>query len=576
MTKEGNTDLMHDFTTVYVLVITHDRPEFLRSRTIPSIQKQTYPISGLVLVDDSEIDENRVQNEKLLKIANIKNSVYLLNNRTPGAAGAWNTGINWIYEHEKTAWVAILDDDDEWKENHIQLCISHSARYQAVISGIAVIKDKELIAENCPKELSLQNFLEGNPGWQGSNTFIRAKFIKKIGGFDEELLCTHDRNLAIKCFEDPSFNYSVTGECTVFYNLELNRASLTIPKGYGKKTGILQFYKMHYKKMDEENKDKFKKRAKVLFNVDLDLLNLVENNFENQGFKNSPMTSKNKWKRLISVLNVKIKTYWSLFRTNKWITKVLGPQFNPSLDQIEIDITYDCNLNCKNCNRSCRQAPEKLEINLDKIEEFVSDSIKYNIKWKRIRILGGEPTLHSQFEKILYSLINYKLYNPETRLELVTNGFGKQVQRNLLKVPPFYHIENSHKLSPNQLNFLAFNLAPRDDKRFKNVDYRNGCSNLTECGIGLTPLGYYPCALAGGIDRITNYKLGIRRLPIRREQLVELLPKFCSLCGRFQSRIFIPYNLRLQIKEELRSTSWEQIYKKWRKERGEDVHVPES
>ncbi|GAH05526.1 unnamed protein product, partial [marine sediment metagenome] len=160
------------------------------------------------------------------------------------------------------------------------------------------------------------------------------------------------------------------------------------------------------------------------------------------------------------------------------------------------------------------QAPEELEIELSKVEEFVSDSIQNKINWKRIRILGGEPTLHSQFEKILYSLINYKLFSPSTRLEIVTNGFGNVVKRKLMGIPPFFHIENSHKNSTIQQEFIPFNLAPQDDNLFKDVDYRNGCSNLTECGMALTPLGYYPCSLAGGIDRILGKDLGIQRLPV--------------------------------------------------------------
>ncbi len=570
MQKMKENDPSTNIIKVFVLVITHDRPDLLLSRTFPSIQKQTYQISGLILVDDSESDENRARNENCLKSVKIPQSTYLLNNRTPGAAGAWNTGINWIYEHEKSAWIAILDDDDEWKASHIRTCVDHAGESHAVISGIAVIKDQQLVGENCPKEFSLQNFLEGNPGWQGSNTFIRADFIKKIGGFDEQLLCTHDRNLAIKCFEDPDFCYSITGECTVLYHLEFNRTSLTIPKGFGKKSGLLQFYMMHYKKMDDDNKDRFKKRARDFFQVNPALFDLVEYKSENKGFEKSPWVSENRWKRLISLFDINIRKYWASLRMKKGITRILGPQFKPATDQIEIDITYECNLYCKNCNRSCRQAPERLELELSKIEQFVADSIQNKIHWKRIRILGGEPTLHSHFEDILYSIIEYKVFFPATRLELVSNGYGEKVLRNLLKVPPLFHIENSHKHSIIQQEFIPFNLAPQDDKRFGNVDYRNGCSNLTECGMALTPLGYYPCSLAGGIDRILNKNLGIQRFPVKVEELVEMLPQFCPLCGRFQSRIFIPYNLRQKITGELMSNSWKHLYEKWQQRKNND------
>ena len=113
-----------------------------------------------------------------------------------------------------------------------------------------------------------------------------------------------------------------------------------------------------------------------------------------------------------------------------------------------------------------------------------------------------------------------------------------------MKVPPFFHIENSYKNSIIQQRFIPFNLAPKDDVKFKNADYRNGCSNLTECGIALTALGYYPCSLAGGIDRILGNKLGIESLPIDAEQLSNLLPHFCrSRSLRASQTLALRYSL---------------------------------
>src|SRR5512136_1024527 len=38
-------------------------------------------------------------------------------------------------------------------------------------------------------------------------------------------------------------------------------------------------------------------------------------------------------------------------------TRLLGPRYRRSRDRIDIDITWDCNLRCYHCNRSCQQAP---------------------------------------------------------------------------------------------------------------------------------------------------------------------------------------------------------------------------
>jgi hypothetical protein len=137
----------------------------------------------------------------------------------------------------------------------------------------------------------------------------------------------------------------------------------------------------------------------------------------------------------------------------------------------------------------------------------------------------------------------------------------------LLKVPPFFHFENSQKNSVEQPSFYPFNMAPQDDPRFSKVDFRNGCSNITECGIGLTPLGYYPCTLAGGIDRILDKNLGLQDLPTDDVELKRMLPVFCPLCGRFKPRIFIPRDMREKLTGEEMSESWIQLYKQWQDKR---------
>jgi molybdenum cofactor biosynthesis enzyme MoaA len=59
------------------------------------------------------------------------------------------------------------------------------------------------------------------------------------------------------------------------------------------------------------------------------------------------------------------------------------------------------------------------------IEAFINQSIEKKIEWERIRILGGEPTLHSRIFDIIDLLISYqKKYNPSVRLVLGTNFLG--------------------------------------------------------------------------------------------------------------------------------------------------------
>ena len=139
--------------------------------------------------------------------------------------------------------------------------------------------------------------------------------------------------------------------------------------------------------------------------------------------------------RNITVKRLILDAY-QFIRAKSLISKCFGRQFLPSREYAEIDVTYKCNLKCINCNRSCYQAPSNLELPVADVEAFINQSIQNKIAWKRIRILGGEPTLHRRIFDIIDLLIDYQRdFNPSVRLVLGTNFFGDQVHRVLEKLP---------------------------------------------------------------------------------------------------------------------------------------------
>jgi len=260
-----------------------------------------------------------------------------------------------------------------------------------------------------------------------------------------------------------------------------------------------------------------------------------------------------------------IASIYRFIRIQKSISHYLGPQYTRSRDLIEIDITYECNLMCHNCNRSSTQAPEKLHISIEQIQNFVDESIKAGKKWKRIRILGGEPTLHPNFFDILEELLRYKRYFKSCLIEVVTNGYGTKVNSIISKIPNEIWIENSEKTDKIQPDFGPFNLAPIDEIKYMFADYSNGCSIMSECGMGLTPLGYYPCAVAGGIDRILGENIGYKHLPSDTINMQEVANKLCRYCGRFKDGHFVPKNLRKPLMRQKTSKSWKKLYANWKK-----------
>jgi hypothetical protein len=268
-----------------------------------------------------------------------------------------------------------------------------------------------------------------------------------------------------------------------------------------------------------------------------------------------------KWPLFMRPTVEKIKTFWRYIRCMSWATKIFGPQYIRSRNRIEIDITYKCNLRCYNCNRSVNTAPSNQSMTVEQIKEFIDDSVAANKKWRSIRILGGEPTLHPDFRKIITLLREYrKEYNPNCSIEVVSNGHGGFVQDQLDWIPPDIFIENTSKSGNITPYFRPFSTAPIDDKRYKYADFKNGCQVISSCGIGLGPTGYFQCTVAAGIDRVVGMKIGRKRLPSDDDNMYDQMLQTCRLCGRFKDGHFIPKDLRPDLREQLISPTWIKIY----------------
>ena len=158
-------------------------------------------------------------------------------------------------------------------------------------------------------------------------------------------------------------------------------------------------------------------------------------------------------------------------RCQRPVVRALGRPYARSRRRVEIDITYRCNLRCPNCNRSVAQAPAAIDMSVAQIKAFIEDSVAADIRWERIRLLGGEPTLHPELSAILTLLETYRHgHNPSLRIVICTNGNGPQVRKALSALPPKVVIKNTFKKDRQRL-FRPFNLAPRDLRRHRYAEF---------------------------------------------------------------------------------------------------------
>ncbi len=214
-------------------------------------------------------------------------------------------------------------------------------------------------------------------------------------------------------------------------------------------------------------------------------------------------------------------------------TFIFGQYYKTKHDFLEIDITYKCNLKCADCNRSCGNAPSEESMSVDQIRKFIDESIKQEKKWKGIRLLGGEPTLHDDLFEIINLILKYKKFYPEVSLRFATNGLTKKTIEIINEIPKDFIIENSDKGNKKN-NFICFNNAPTDSFLYKGIDFSNACYITQVCGMGLTKYGYYHCAVAGSIDRVFGFNLGRKEIPEIDDEMLREKRILCKYCGHFR------------------------------------------
>jgi len=245
-------------------------------------------------------------------------------------------------------------------------------------------------------------------------------------------------------------------------------------------------------------------------------------------------------------------------RTTRLATRLLGREYARSRDLIEIDITYVCNLRCAGCNRSCPQAPTGEMMAVREIEKFIAESIDAQYYWKRIRIVGGEPTLHPQIHRIVEILLDYiRDFSIGTKIMLITNGAAALTKKVISEMPPEVEIVNTQKTPEKDNIFARFNSAPIDDARWRDADFTNGCRIAKDCGTGLTPYGYYPCAPAGAIDRVFGLDIGRKQLPGTDDGMHDILTALCRYCGHFRDE-------RPRLIDSGCSPAWARAYEQYR------------
>ncbi len=171
-------------------------------RALESVNRQQYPASEIIVIDDGSTDEG----PSIVNKANIKN-VKLIQQTNQGVSAARNNGAALA----KNEYIAFLDADDQWLplflDEVARLIVKFpqaqffGTRYQIVASENTYVDAKIKLENINPEGVILEDFFniasQGDLPFTMSSMVIQQSLFKSIGGFplnepigeDQDLFC---------------------------------------------------------------------------------------------------------------------------------------------------------------------------------------------------------------------------------------------------------------------------------------------------------------------------------------------------------------------------------------------------
>lgn len=231
---------------------------------------------------------------------------------------------------------------------------------------------------------------------------------------------------------------------------------------------------------------------------------------------------------------------------------------------IEIEINTVCDVNCPACDRYCDTAPGP-NMTHKQIAMLVLESVELKWPWTRIHVLGGEPTLHPQFEQIMVTLMALRgrllreYRDEDCLLRVLTNGRGKLAEYHHWLVENEVHVAISPK-DPARMPDYWDNMwtAPVD----VTPDIQPACSifGIKGCGIGLTRHGYFLCGAGASIARVAGLDIGVQRLEdLTWEAMQAQAEVLCRLCAHKEG-----YHEKLRNTGPVKGPFWAKALEAWK------------
>ena len=202
---------------------------------------------------------------------------------------------------------------------------------------------------------------------------------------------------------------------------------------------------------------------------------------------------------------------------------------------LEIQILLACNFECHACDQFSNfhgiSWVKKATMTMAQIHHFIGEVQAANAFFGRIRLVGGEPSLHPRFHEIVRLLHEELLLRGHiVQLEIVTNGSHPE------KIQPVKHllkVRVSDNNDKNKHHIANMRWTPHE------LGYEGKtCRSPWHCGWSLNYYGFFPCSAGAGVAKLRDWMVEWQRLELPTGGVYETWPELQKLCN------FCPYGLR--------------------------------